>query len=80
MADFITTFFNEKDLADKTYEVEAPNGDTHLIPTGCVIEAIQRTAGQERAQIESILRQLDFANGDIHHFLNHLAKGLAANF
>ena len=78
--DFITTFFAEKDLEDRIYEVESANGTLNLISTANVIEKIGMTSGGERKQIEDILRQLDFHNGDIHHFLRHLAQAMAISF
>ena len=84
MANYITTFFAEKDLIEETYEVESKNdsifGTTHLIPTSAVIERIETTKGEERKAIENILRQIDFKNGDVHHFLRHLAQAMADQF
>ena len=45
-----------------------------------MIDRILSTKGQERQQITGILQQLDFRNGDFHHFFKHLATGLAAQF
>jgi hypothetical protein len=75
--DFITTFFNEKQLDERVYEVTSSGGTLNLIETSVVIDRIKSTSGAERSQIEKILRQLDFANGNIHYFLEHLAKALA---
>lgn len=80
MTDFFTTFFNEKNLVERTYEVKAEDGTPNLIPTSMVIAAIQQTQGQERQQVERILRELDFRNGDVHHFLGHLAQAMAISF
>jgi len=79
-ATYLVRFFQEKDLTERTYEVAAPDGTMHLIPTGCVIEAIHAAPAGEQDKIAGILRQLDFRNGDIHHFLNHLAGALAARY
>lgn len=75
----LQTFFNEKDLEIRTYEVEA-NGMAHIITTDVVIEAILRTTGAERQGVTKIIQQLDFANGDFHHFFKHLATGLAHQY
>jgi hypothetical protein len=75
----LQTFFNEKALDERIYEVAAPGGTANLIPTSVVIERILSTTGQERQQISNILLQLDVRNGDIHHFLAHLAQALAAD-
>lgn len=74
--DFITTFFAEKDLDDRIYEVEN-DGTLNLISTADVIERIGLTSGDERQKIENILRELDLHNGDVHHFLAHLAQAMA---
>lgn len=77
----LQTFFAEKDFEIRTYEVVSPTtGDTHLIGTDVVIERILSTQGDERQQVTGILQQLDFRNGDFHHFFTHLATALAANY
>lgn len=77
----LATFFAEKDFEIRTYEViSLVTGDSHIITTDVVIEAIHRTQGREREQIISTLQRLDFLNGDFHHFFKHLATGLAANY
>lgn len=76
-ATFFNVFFAEKQLDHQVYEVIAPGGTPNFIPTFQVIEQIKRTKGQEARQIEMIIRKIDFANGDLHHFLRHLAQGLA---
>lgn len=76
----LSTFFAEKDFEIRTYEV-SPNGVTHLITTDVVIETILNLRpGTEREQIRAILAELDFRNGDFHHFFKHLATGLAAQY
>ena len=77
---FFQAFFAEKALDDRTYEVISAAGTLNLISTETVIAAINRTQGAEAQQIEGILRKLDFMNGDIHHFLAHIARGLAVDF
>ena len=79
MADFITTYFQEKDLEDQIYEVESANGTLNLISTTDVIERIGFTSGEERQKVENILRQLDIANGNVHHFLRHTAPWPSAS-
>ena len=76
---FMQLFFDEKDLAEVTFEIENSKGITHVIPNMVVIEHIAQTGREERRNVEGILRRLDFQNGNINHFLKHLAKGLAEN-
>ena len=76
---FFETFFSEKDLTDEVYTVTSANGTPNIIPSSVVIEAVKRTKGEEAQKIEAILRKLDLANGNIHHFLKHLAQALASD-
>ncbi len=75
----LNTFFAEKDFETRTYEVEA-NGQFHIITTDVVIEAILRTEGAEREGVVNIVRQLDFRNGNFHHFFQHLATAIANGY
>ena len=75
----LQTFFKEKDFENRVYSVEA-NGLNHTITTDVVIAAILRSQGAEREGIINVLQQLDFKNGNFHHFFEHLAKGLAAQY
>tara|TARA_Y100000401_G_scaffold116090_1_gene121107 strand:+ start:825 stop:1097 length:273 start_codon:yes stop_codon:yes gene_type:complete len=77
MSDYITRYFDEKDLDDQVYEVESPNGTVNFISTGDVIWALKTSEGDARRSIQRVLHQLDLCNGDVHHFLKHMAKGLA---
>ena len=75
------TFFTEKNFEIRTYEVTSPvTGDSHISTTDVGIDRILGTVGQERQQVTAVLQQLDFRNGDFHHFFNHLATALAANY
>jgi len=74
---FFETFFSEKNLTEEVYTVTSANGTPNIIPSTVVIDAVKRTQGEEAKKIETILRKLDFLNGDIHHFLKHLAQGMA---
>ena len=74
---FFETFFSEKDLTDEVYTVTSENGTPNIIPSSVVIEAVKRTRGEEAKKIETILRKIDFLNGDVHHFLRHLAQAMA---
>lgn len=42
-----------------------------------VIDAIQSTTANERKAIAHNLRIIDFKNGDIKHYLRHLAQAIA---
>jgi len=76
MNNFFTTFFNEKDLDFQYYTVNSPNGTPNIIPSTVVIEAIKHTKGEEAAKIKDMLIKIDFFNGNIHNYLQHLAQAL----
>jgi hypothetical protein len=71
---YFERFFGEKNLPLKQYEVDH-NGTTHLIDSDFIIELLKETKGDVANQIQRTLIQIDFANGDVHHFLEHLANG-----
>lgn len=66
------TFMEEKQLDSKVYEVEH-NGDLHMIETEKVAELILKALPAEQAQIKNTIVKIDFMNGNVHHFFNHLA-------
>ena len=74
MNTFFNTYFQEKNLDNQVYEIIACNGTTHFVETDVVIAAIKKTQGKEAKKIEALIRQIDCLNGDLHHFLKHLAR------
>jgi len=77
---YFNVFFNEKGLASKDYKVKDSQGVMHFIPAEVVLESLAQTRGGEKAQAEDILRKIDFHNGDVHDFLQYLAKALAEQY
>ncbi len=80
MNTFFNLFFDEKNLENRIYEVAAPQGTMNFIETDMVIAKIKTTQGEEAQKIETVLRKIDFANGNVHHFLNHIAQAMAVDF
>ena len=80
MDTFFNRFFDEKNLENRIYEVAAPQGTMNFIETDRVIAKIKTTQGKEAQKIETVLRKIDFANGNVHHFLNHIAQAMAIDF
>jgi len=76
---YFEDFFSEKNLAEKIYDVNSANGTPNVIPTSAVIAAIKSTQGNESKAIANTLRQIDFYNGDVHHYLEYIAQGLAVD-
>lgn len=74
---YLHTFFAEKDLPNVSFEVRSPNGTANWMDTETVIEAIYQAPPSEQTKIADMLRRIDFANGKVQPFLEHLAKALA---
>lgn len=74
---YLNRFFAEKVIPEREFTVTDSQGMDHFIPNGVVVEAIAQTSGAERKKVEDTLRQIDYRNGDVNHYLEHLAKALA---
>ena len=73
---YIENFFDEKEIPGKIFEVEGESG-INYIPNVVVIEHIKAAPTHEQQAIANVLRKIDFMNGDVNHFLEHLAGALA---
>ena len=73
---YLKTFFDEKNLPLQNWELVDQDGVTHWISNEVVIEHIFATTRQEQTQIANMIRKIDFMNGDVNHFLRHLAGAL----
>ena len=74
MKSYFERFFEEKNLDKQDYKVMV-NGTEHKISSDYIISIVKQTKGNEAKQIENVLTKIDFHNGDVHHFLKHLAEG-----
>lgn len=78
MKTYLNNLIEEKGLdTEEIIEVEGASG-TNFIPLGVVVEHILIAPDHEQKQIRNILVKIDFQNGDVMHFFNHLAKAIAA--
>jgi hypothetical protein len=77
---FLKTFFAEKNLAPVLWEIEASDGMIHMVDSETIIDTILESSDEIQHQIAMKLRQIDFHNGDVSHFLRFLAKGLVEVF
>ena len=74
---YLKTYFAEKALTQRVYEVEAKGGTTNLIMTSEVIYTLLNASDEHQRKAADIIRKLDLKNGDIHHFLEFIAKSMA---
>jgi hypothetical protein len=77
---YLNKFFAEKRIPSRMFEITDSHGVAHSIPNDVVVETIAQTSGRELAQIENTIRQIDFKNGDVNHFLEHLAGAIAEQY
>lgn len=69
-------FLEEKDLPYASWELTDNEGVTNFIDSDVVIESIKNTSTTEQSKIKDILVKIDFMNGDVNHFFQHLASAL----
>ena len=76
METYLTNLITEKGI-DLDTEIKIKNnfGFTYKI----LIEYIITDNKANQKKIRNMLLRIDFNNGDVFHFLNHLATGLATN-
>ena len=65
---WFTTFIEEKEI-----DMSRPSGCTTI---GIVCQKVCNTTDDEQKKIKDILVKIDFANGDVCHFLDHLAGSI----
>lgn len=75
---WLDTFVEEKGLdTEHQFEVEGPKMGTNWIQLGCVLDVCKNTSAEEQKKIKDTIVTIDFHNGNVMHFFNYLAKGLA---
>ena len=74
---YLKTFFAEKNLSSESWSVDAPKGTPNHFTTEIVIEHVLAAPESEQEAIGDVIRKIDFANGDVNHFLRHLSQALA---
>lgn len=74
---YLRDFFAEKDIPAKVFEKTGSDGTVHSIPNAVVVEHFMVIEDESILRgIEDTLRKIDFHNGDVNHFLEHLAGGV----
>jgi hypothetical protein len=74
---YLNKFFAEKRIPEKDFEVTDRQGITHTIPNGVVVEFIASMPKAEQDKAADVIRKIDFQNGDVNHFLKHMAGMVA---
>lgn len=71
---WLDTFIDEKKLPYKLFTIEH-NSKVHFIDNNLIVELIKKLPLSEKRSIKNILVRVDLYNGDVNHFLEHLATG-----
>lgn len=79
MTRFIKQFFAEKEVPTKVFQVEDKTGLTHFISTEVCIEWLKNAPTEIQRKAEGPLRQIDFHNGDVNHFFEHVVAPTIAD-
>jgi len=75
---WINTFIEEKGIdINHTFEVEGREWGMNLIPVGSIIEFACGLDRASQQKIKATIVKIDFINGDVMHFLEYIAKGMA---
>ena len=76
-AKWFETFLTEKNVnMGKEIVVSGPSGQNYMT-VQTVVDAIKATGKGEQSAIKTTLVKIDFANGSVTHYFNHLAQALA---
>ena len=76
-ATWLDTFLSEKGIdLDTPITVEGSWGPNYMTVEN-VVDAMKATSAGEQNAIKTTFVKIDFANGDVMHFIKHLAKAIA---
>ncbi len=81
-AHYFEDYFAEQTrvVPEATFEITSSDGTWHLMSYEVVIEQIKNTTGIEARKIAQTIRDIDFRNGDLGHYLRFLGAGLAESY
>jgi len=74
------TFLSEKELPYEAWDLTAKDGTPHHIDSDVVIEAIKGASSQEQESIKAMVVKIDFVNGNVNHYFQHLAQALVSRY
>jgi len=70
-------YFKEKNLNNDEWIIKKPNVFAFIDSKTVQKIVVEDLSEEQQMQIWSIIQQIDYHNGDVNHFLHHLANGLA---
>lgn len=79
--EYLRNFFAEKDIAPRIFEKTSKSGLPHFVPNEVVVEHMKHIKDPEILRnLENTLRRIDFRDGDVNHFLEHLAGAVVEQY
>ena len=74
---WLDTLIDEKGFdAEEMFEVDGPSG-VNIMPYQAVFDSMKVTTPDEQAAIKNMIVYIDFKNGDILHYVRHLAQAIS---
>lgn len=74
---WLDTFLSEKNIdLEDSFELNSEDGSFNLFTYQVIVDFMKVTSKQEQKAIKDMLVMIDFKNGDVKHYLRHLAKAL----
>ena len=78
MKNYLNTLLNEKGISTETVlEAQGFEWGTNFITVSAVVDFIDSLDAINKANVKAKFIRIDFLNGDIMHFMNYIAKGMA---
>jgi hypothetical protein len=75
--DWLDTFVDEKGLDPNHLFDFVVDGQAHIFALAVVIEYIKNVDRATKRTIKKNIVYIDFKNGDVMHFFEYMAKGIA---
>lgn len=73
---YLRDFFSEKEVPEQNWKLVDKARFVHHISNVSVVEHMVNCGTREAAAIRDTLVRIDFHNGDVNHYLKHLAGAL----
>jgi len=78
MRNYLNTLLAEKNISLETYcEVEGAEYGVNFIPLETIVDFMCEMHPATQEQMRTNLVKIDYANGDVMHFFDYVAKFLA---
>lgn len=75
---WINTFLSEKEIdLDEEITIQDRIGNTNWLTVGVVVEGMLSTTKAQQEAIKAMLVKIDFRNGNVRNYLNHLGVCMA---